>query len=105
MARWVAPPGWAPWPENHEPTAFQQAVIDGARALRSGDVVTYGELAEEIGRPGSGQAVANVLRHAPDLPWWRVVPSTGRLYRTHAPPQRPLLEREGHTVDADRRIR
>jgi methylated-DNA-protein-cysteine methyltransferase-like protein len=87
------------------PTPFQREVIDAVRALRPGELVTYQEVAEQIGRPGAGQAVANVLRSAPDLPWWRVTPSDGRLYRTHAPVQRPLLEAEGHTVGADRRIR
>ena len=72
--------------------------------LQPGDIVSYGELAEAIGRPGSGQAVANVLRAAPDLPWWRVIPADGRLYRTHAPTQAPLLEGEGHTIDEHRRV-
>lgn len=70
-------------------------------ALRTGDLVTYAEVAEQLGRPGAGQAVANVLRHAPDLPWWRVVPGGGRVYRTHRPTQIPLLRAEGHVVDDD----
>jgi len=49
---------------------------------------------------GAAQAVANVLRRVPDLPWWRVVPTSGRLYRTHAPTQQPLLEAEGVAVVA-----
>ncbi len=80
-------------------------MIDAVRALGKGDLVTYGELAEELGRPGGGQAVANVLRSAPGLPWWRVVPAGGRLYCSHAPVQAPLLEAEGHSVDEHRRIR
>ena len=99
-----APPNAVPWPDDHEPSAFQLAVIDAVRALRPGDLVTYAEIAEELGRPGAAQAVANVLRAAPDLPWWRVLPSDGRLYRTHAPVQAPLLEREGHHVDQHRRV-
>ena len=79
-------------------------MVDAVAALRPGELVTYGELAEELGRPGSAQAVANVLRSAPDLPWWRVVPAGGRLYRTHAPVQGPLLEAEGHRVDEERRV-
>lgn len=98
------PPGATPWPDDHRPTAFQTKVVAAASALAPGDLVTYQELADQIGRPGAGQAVANVLRSAPGLPWWRVTPSDGRLYRTHAPVQRPLLEAEGHAVDADRRV-
>ncbi|MFL6206392.1 MAG: MGMT family protein [Acidimicrobiales bacterium] len=91
-------------PDGHPRTPFQEAVIDAVRALRPGDLASYGELAEEVGRPGGGQAVANVLRTTPGLPWWRVVPSDGRLYRTHAPTQAPLLVAEGHTVDEHRRV-
>lgn len=98
------PPNAAPWPADHEPTAFQGEVIDAVRAVGRGELVTYGELAAEIGRPGSGQAVANVLRSAPELPWWRVLPADGRLYCTHAPVQGPLLESEGHAIDVDRRV-
>lgn len=74
------------------------------RSLRWGELTTYGEVAAEIGHPGSAQAVANALRGATDVPWWRVVPADGRLYRTHAAVQAPLLETEGHRVDQDRRV-
>lgn len=98
------PPRAAPWPEDHDPTPFQRAVVAAVARLRPGELVTYGELAEELGRPGAAQAVANVLRSAPDLPWWRVLPGDGRLYCSHAPVQVPLLEAEGHRVDEDRRV-
>jgi len=98
------PPRGAPWPDDHEPTPFQRAVVAAVAALEPGELVTYGELAEELGRPGGGQAVANVLRSAPGLPWWRVLPAEGRLYRTHAPSQAPLLRAEGHEVDEHRRV-
>jgi methylated-DNA-protein-cysteine methyltransferase-like protein len=98
------PPNAAPWCDGHEPTAFQRAVVEAVEALRWGELVTYGELAVELGRPGGGQAVANVLRAVPDLPWWRVLPADGRLYRTHAATQAALLEAEGHVVDEHRRV-
>ena len=78
------PPNASPWPDDHQLTDFQRAIVQAVRALRPGELVTYGELAEEVGRPGSAQAVANVLRSAPGLPWWRVLPSDGRMYRSHA---------------------
>ncbi len=79
-------------------------MVEAVAALAPGELITYGELAEELGRPGGGQAVANVLRSAPGLPWWRVLPADGRLYRTHAPIQGPRLEAEGHRVDEHRRV-
>lgn len=98
------PPRSAPWPDEHRPTEFQQAVIDALQELKPGELVSYGELAAEIDRPGSGQAVANVIRSAPGLPWWRVLPADGRLYCSHAPTQAPMLLAEGHRIDENRRI-
>ena len=97
------PPGAHPEPPA-ELTAFQRAVVEVVADLRPGEVVTYAEVSLEAGRPGAAQAVANVLRRVPDLPWWRVVPATGRLYRTHAPTQAPLLRAEGVEIDEDRHV-
>ncbi len=98
------PPNALPWTGDHESTPFQRAVVDAVRRLATGELATYGEIAEEIGSPGAGQAVANVLRRASGLPWWRVVPADGRLYRSHAPIQTALLESEGHSVDEHRLV-
>ena len=97
-------PNAAPWPDDHRPTPFQRAVVDVVGALEPGELVTFGEVAEEVGRPGGGQAVANVLRGVPDLPWWRVLPAEGRLYRDLVAVQAPLLRAEGHLVDEHRRV-
>ena len=97
------PPGGLPNPPD-QPTPFQRAVIAVVASLVPGDVATYAEVAAEAGHPGSAQAVANVLRQVPDLPWWRVIPSSGRLYRTHRPTQEPLLHADGVVVDDSGRI-
>lgn len=102
--------GEAPPPPKASPrppeamTPFQTAVARVVRGLQEGEVATYAEVALEAGHPGAGQAVANVLRRVPGLPWWRVVPSSGRLYRTHAPTQAPLLEAEGVVIDDERHV-
>jgi methylated-DNA-protein-cysteine methyltransferase-like protein len=98
-------PDARPWPDGHRLTPFQAAVVEAVEALGPGDLATFDEIAEEIGRPGAAQAVANVLRGAPDLPWWRVLPSDGRVYRNLARVQIPLLRAEGHPVDAHRNVR
>jgi methylated-DNA-protein-cysteine methyltransferase related protein len=98
------PPGGHAEPPEGEATPFQRAVADVVAALGPGEVVTYGEVAIEAGNPGAAQAVANTLRRFPGLPWWRVVPAGGRLYRTHAPVQAPLLAAEGVHVDENRRV-
>jgi methylated-DNA-protein-cysteine methyltransferase-like protein len=88
-----------------ELTPFQRRVCDVVRDLRPGELLTYGEVAVEAGHPGAGQAVANVLRRVPGLPWWRVLPSGGRLYRQHREAATPLLQAEGHEVDEEGRVR
>jgi methylated-DNA-protein-cysteine methyltransferase related protein len=98
------PPRAKPRSGDRPLTEFQRDVVAAVHALEPGDVVTYAEIAMEVGRPGSAQAVANVLRQVTDLPWWRVVPTGGRLYMSHAPTQRPLLEAEGVRIDADGRV-
>lgn len=98
------PPGAHPEPPDRL-TPFQQHVVEVVAGLEAGEVLTYGEVALEAGHPGAAQAVANVLRRVPGLPWWRVVPASGRLYRTHAPTQRPLLEAEGVEVGGDNHVR
>lgn len=97
------PPGGVPDPPEN-PTEFQRAVIAVVSSLQPGEVATYAEVADEAQHPGSAQAVANVLRQVPDLPWWRVIPSTGRLYRTHRPTQEPLLRAEGIDIDETGRV-
>ena len=86
-------------------TPFQQRVADVVGALPPGELLTYGEVALEAGHPGAGQAVANVLRRVPGLPWWRVLPASGRLYRQHREAATPLLHAEGHRVDDEGRVR
>ena len=94
--------GYADPPEHL--TAFQREVAEVVSGLRAGELVTYGEVALESGHPGAGQAVANVLRRVPGLPWWRVLPAGGRLYRQHREVAEPLLEAEGHMVDEAGRV-
>jgi len=96
-------PGGSPVPPDRL-TSFQHDVVALVERLAPGEIVTYAEVALEVGRPGAAQAVAGVLRRIPGLAWWRVVPSDGRLYCTHAPTQASLLAAEGVTVDDDRRI-
>lgn len=59
---------------------FAVAVDGVLRALRPGEVVTYGEVAAEAGRPGAARAVGRLLAASDGAyPWWRVVTATGRL--------------------------
>jgi methylated-DNA-protein-cysteine methyltransferase related protein len=80
-------------------TPFEDAVHTVVTALRPGEVVTYGEVAEEAGYPGAARAVGNVLaRDGSDLPWWRVVAAGGRLATHKVHRQAELLAGEGVRV-------
>lgn len=76
-------------------TEFESAVVAVLNATGPGDVLSYGEVAAEAGRPGAARAVGGVLKRIDDLPWWRVVAANGRLI-PHAPQrQAKLLADEG----------
>ncbi len=50
------------------------------RALRDGEVVSYGDVAATAGYPRQARLVGHLLaRTDEDLPWWRVVAADGRL--------------------------
>jgi len=70
-----------------------EAVI---RRLKPGEVVTYGEVAADAGRPRAARAVGHLLATRPaDLPWWRVVTASGRLVPGHEAEHARRLRAEG----------
>lgn len=71
--------------------------------LGEGEVVTYGEVAEQAGFPGAARAVGTLLRRtAIELPWWRVVGSGGRLRSPDPAEQAARLRAEGVRVSGRR---
>lgn len=77
---------------------FTSDVEGVLRALRPGQVVTYGEVAAEAGRPGAARAVGTVLRTSSGLPWWRVVAASGRVNPHAVAEATRLLRAEGVEV-------
>jgi methylated-DNA-protein-cysteine methyltransferase-like protein len=80
-------------------TDFESRVRRVVSALRPGEVVTYGEIALEAGRPGAARAVGGVMASSDGLPWWRVVTTGGRLVPGHEAEQARRLRAEGVRVD------
>ena len=77
---------------------FAEAVAGVLDGLRSGDVVTYGEVAMEAGFPGAHRAVGTYLRERGDgHPWWRVVRADGTLAASDPVDQARRLAGEGVT--------
>jgi methylated-DNA-protein-cysteine methyltransferase-like protein len=77
---------------------FEERAIRVLKNLRPGQLMTYGEVAEEAGSPGAARAVGNLLARSDGLPWWRVVTSTGRLVPGHEHDQATRLRAEGVIV-------
>ena len=90
--------------DEPELTTLEAAIAAVMLNLEPGDVVTYGEVAEEAGFPGRGRAVGRFLKHHDGYPWWRVVNSVGRLVPHNERKQTELLHSEGIDV-TDGRIR
>ena len=83
-------------------TPFTRSVYAVVAAIPSGRVTSYGAVAAIVGRPRTPRAVGGVLSGIPDeldLPWWRVISSSGRISTSSihhtAQIQRALLEDEG----------
>lgn len=76
-------------------TEFAEAVRDVVGRLNAGEVLSYGEVANEAGYPGAARAVGSVLRASEGLPWWRIVASNGRLVPGLEDRHQRLLEAEG----------
>ena len=82
---------------------FEQRVIGVLKRLQKGEVVTYGEVAEEAGFPGAARAVGNLLSTGLEgVPWWRVVRADGSLVARHRSEQARRLRAEGVAVVNDR---
>lgn len=63
-------------------TLFQRAAWQAARRIPYGETRSYGELAEEIGRPGAARAVGQAMSRNPIaiiVPCHRVIGSGGKL--------------------------
>ncbi len=83
-------------------TPFTRSVYAVVAAIPPGRVTSYGAVAAILGRPHAPRAVGGALSGIPDeldLPWWRVISSSGRISTPSihhtSQIQRALLEDEG----------
>ena len=59
------------------PADFVEAVLDIVAAIPPGSVMTYGDVAAVLGSRAA-RAVGNVMAlYGSDVPWWRVIRSSG----------------------------
>ncbi|MGI8926483.1 MAG: MGMT family protein [Tepidiformaceae bacterium] len=92
--------------------SYYERVYELVRQVPPGRVVTYGQLALELGSPSAARAAGYALYNLQagnDVPWWRVINASGAIsYKGRGPQadlQRELLEREGVRFDAEGRTR
>ncbi|HEV7862568.1 MAG TPA: MGMT family protein [Acidimicrobiia bacterium] len=83
-------------------SGFAERAEEVIRALRPGEVLSYGEVAADAGRPGAARAVGHLLATTPDLPWWRVVAANGRLVPGHEVEHARRLKAEGVRLEGGR---
>jgi len=86
-------------------TAFQKKVWNEIDKIPRGEVVTYSQIAENIGHPKAARAVANACGANPNpivVPCHRVIRSDGELGGYSGPggikQKRKLLENEGYLI-------
>ena len=89
----------------NEGTAFQQKVWCEIDKIPRGEVMTYSQIAKNIGHPKSARAVANACGANPNpiaVPCHRVIRSDGELGGYSGPggikQKRKLLENEGFLI-------
>ncbi len=60
---------------------FQEKVYEVVKKIPKGKVLTYGEVAKKIGKPGAARAVGTVLskNYDPKIPCHRVIRSDGKI--------------------------
>ena len=87
---------------------MKQQVYDFLKQIPQGKVITYGQLAEQLGNKNLSRAVGNTLHRNPDpahIPCHRVVNRNGQVSEAYAfggaDAQRVRLEREGIIFEPD----
>ena len=92
---------------NSEPeNGFFQQVYDIVAQIPKGQALSYGQIAQMLGRPRAARMVGWAMRRCPDgLPWHRVIRADGSIAEGgEAGLRRALLEAEGVPFLPDGRV-
>lgn len=81
---------------------YRLAIVQVVHQIPTGNVATYGQVAELAGLPGAARLVGHTLKTLPSgssLPWYRVLNSSGKISLPHGSPSYQLqcerLQAEG----------
>lgn len=81
----------------------ERRIIDVLMSLDEGEVTTYGDVAEVAGYPKMSRLVGRIVGHTDvEIPWWRIVNSTGHLRSSQPRLQTQLLAEEDVLVKNER---
>jgi alkylated DNA nucleotide flippase Atl1 len=75
--------------------AYVEAVLQVVEQIPAGEVASYGDVAEAVGRGGPRQVGHVMALHGGAVPWWRVVRADGSPARCHEQQALDLLRSEG----------
>jgi methylated-DNA-protein-cysteine methyltransferase-like protein len=76
-----------------------ERILAVLHSIGPGEVVTYGDIADDAGYPRQSRFVGRVLATTDaEVPWWRVVNAVGRLVPGNEREQSALLRAEGVEV-------
>ena len=75
--------------------AYTELVLSVVEQIPPGQVATYGDVAEMVGRGGPRQVGHVMAQFGGGVPWWRVVRADGQ-------PARPLAEHGLKLLKADK---
>ena len=81
---------------------YVEQVLVRVEAIPAGQVCTYGDLAELVGRGGPRQVGAVLSRYGGGVPWWRVVRADGRPAPALTGRALARLRQEGTALRGDR---
>ncbi|OGG59554.1 hypothetical protein A3C89_01175 [Candidatus Kaiserbacteria bacterium RIFCSPHIGHO2_02_FULL_50_50] len=93
-------------------TTYGERVVEIARAIPAGRVVTYGDICKAAGgAPMAAQGVSGILGRAyekgiTDIPWHRIVYANGKVWlsEAYAAERLRLYKKEGIALDSKNRI-
>ena len=81
---------------------YVEAVLAAVEQIPTGQVASYGDIAELVGRGGPRQVGRVMSGYGGAVPWWRVVRSDGRPVAGHEEQAMTRLRAEGVPLRGER---
>jgi alkylated DNA nucleotide flippase Atl1 len=81
---------------------YAELVLSLVEQIPAGQVATYGDIAEMVGRGGPRQVGHVMAQLGGSVPWWRVVRADGRPARSLEKPGLRLLKADKTPIKGDR---